>query len=124
MLPLGYLYLHCSKVVLLITTDYLFIYLLVKLRGGVDQSFEADWEFLNTLWTDGMCAKLQVVRIIDIAWLPNEISFMKLMLSKARLLRTLYVDGHPDYFDDSLTDLLKCKRASAQARVLFEGKET
>ena len=70
----------------------------MKLRGGIDQSFEADWEFLNALWTDGMCAKLQVVR-------------------------TLYVDGHPDYFDDSLTDLLKCKRASAQARVLFEGKK-
>ena len=96
----------------------------MKLRGGIDQSFEADWEFLNALWMDGMCAKLQVVQMIDIAWLPNEISFMKLMLSKARLLLTLYVDGHPDYFDDSLTDLLKCKRASAQARVLVECKET
>ena len=71
-----------------------------------------------------MCANLQTVEMSSIIWLPNEISFMKLMLSKARLLLTLYVDGHPDYFDDSLTDLLKCKRASAQARVLFEGKET
>ncbi|CAD6332724.1 unnamed protein product [Miscanthus lutarioriparius] len=46
---------------------------------------------------------------------------IELILSKARLLRTLYVDKCPDHFDDPLVDLLKCRRASAQARVLFEG---
>ena len=86
MLPLVYFHLHCSKVILLFTTDFL---LLVKSRDGDGQSFEADRRFLNALWTDGMCANLQVVQIIHIKWLPNKISFMKLILSKARLLRTL-----------------------------------
>jgi hypothetical protein len=95
----------------------------VKICDDDDQSIEANWEFLNALWTDGMCANLQVVQIIHINWLPNEISFMKLILSKARLLRTLYVGKCPDHFDDPLVDLLKCRRASAQALVLFEGKE-
>jgi hypothetical protein len=39
-----------------------------------------------------MCANLQIVQTIGIAWLPNEFSFMKLILSKARLLCMLYVD--------------------------------
>ena len=69
------------------------------------------------------CANLQTLRMIYVNWLPKQISFMKLILSKARLLRTLYVDKCPDHFDDPLVDLLKCRRASAQARVLFEGKE-
>jgi hypothetical protein len=105
---------------LLFTTDFL---LLVKSRDVFGQGFEADWEFLNALWTDGMCASLQIVQMSRVIWLPNEILLMKLILSKARLLRTLYVDTHPDDFDDPIIDLLKCKRASAQARVLFEGKE-
>ena len=95
----------------------------MKIYDDDHQSIDANWEFLNALWTDGMCANLQVVQIIHIKWLPNKISFMKLILSKARLLRTLYVDKCPDHFDDPLVDLLKCRRASAQARVLFEGKE-
>ncbi|PWZ19551.1 F-box/FBD/LRR-repeat protein [Zea mays] len=86
------------------------------------ESFEADWEFLNALWTDGMCANLQIVRMIDIISLPNETSFMKLILSKATLLHTLYVGAHPYDFDDHIIDMLKCKRASAQARVQFEVK--
>lgn len=89
----------------------------------IDQSFEADWEFLNALWTHDMCSDLQTVHMLCINWLPNEISFMKLMLSKATLLRTLYVDRHPADFDDPIIDMLTCKRASAQARVLFGGLE-
>ena len=68
-----------------------------------------------------MCANLQTVEMSSIIWLPNEISFMKLVLSKARRLRTLSVDSHPDDFDDPIIDLLNYKRASAQSRVMFEG---
>jgi hypothetical protein len=95
----------------------------VKFDESVDQSFEGNWEFLNALWSDDMCANLQTVRMIYVNWLPKQISFMKLILSKARLLRTLYVDKCPDVFDEPKIDLLQCKRASAQAHVLFEGKE-
>ncbi|KAJ1264102.1 hypothetical protein BS78_09G236600 [Paspalum vaginatum] len=86
-----------------------------------DQDIEANLEFLNTQWTDGVCANLQVVQMIDINRLPNEISFMKLILSKAKLLRTLYVDVQPYSLDDPLLEILKCRRASAQAHVLFQG---
>ncbi|CAD6262227.1 unnamed protein product [Miscanthus lutarioriparius] len=93
----------------------------IESRDGDGQSFEADWRFLNALWTDGMCANLQTVEMSSIIWLPNEISFMKLVLSKARRLHTLSVDSHPDDFDDPIIDLLNYKRASAQSRVMFEG---
>ena len=53
MLPLGHLYLHCWKVILLFTTDFFF--LLVKFDESVDQSFEGNWEFLNALWSDDVC---------------------------------------------------------------------
>ena len=89
-----------------------------------DQDIEASLEFLNTQWSDGMCANLQVVQMIDINRLPNEISFMKLILSKAKLLRTLYVDGCLYSSNDPLVEILKCRRASDQARVLFKGKRT
>ena len=84
----------------------------------------ADWEFLNAQWTDGMCAKLQIVQIINVAthrWFP--ISFMKLILSKASLLRTLSVNECPGSQDDPLNDLLTCRRASVQAEVLFKVKK-
>ena len=85
----------------------------------------ADWEFLNAQWTDGMCAKLHIVQIINVAthrWFP--ISFMKLILSKASLLRTLSVNECPGSQDDPLNDLLTCRRASVQAEVLFKVKKT
>ncbi|WVZ57378.1 hypothetical protein U9M48_007770 [Paspalum notatum var. saurae] len=81
----------------------------------------ADWDFLNAQWTDDMCANLQIVEIISDPirqWLP--ISFMKLVLSKASLLRTLSVDVCLGSQDDPLNELLTCRRASAQAQVLFE----
>ncbi|KAJ1264095.1 hypothetical protein BS78_09G236300 [Paspalum vaginatum] len=81
----------------------------------------ADFEFLNDQWTDGMCPSLQVVQMIHIDRLPTEISFMKLILSKANLLRTLYVDESPYSSDDPLVEIQNCTRASAQARVLFKG---
>ncbi|WVZ91929.1 hypothetical protein U9M48_038041 [Paspalum notatum var. saurae] len=80
-----------------------------------------DWEFLNAQWTDGMCANLQIVEIISDPirrWLP--ISFMKLILSKASILRTLSVDVCLSSQDDPRNELLTCRRASAQAQVLFK----
>ncbi|XP_066311471.1 F-box/FBD/LRR-repeat protein At1g13570-like [Miscanthus floridulus] len=76
-------------------------------------------EWTNAQWTDGMCANLQVVQINNyIRWLP--LSFMKLILSKASLLHTLSVDVCPVSQDDPQNELLKCRRASAQAQVLFK----
>ncbi|KAJ1273871.1 hypothetical protein BS78_05G018100 [Paspalum vaginatum] len=87
----------------------------------VSPEMVVDWEFLNAQWTDGMCANLQIVEIISdpiCRWLP--ISFMKLVLSKAILLRTLSVDVCLGSQDDPLNELLTCRRASAQAQVLFK----
>ena len=87
----------------------------------------ADWEFLNAQWTDGMCAKLQIVQIINVAthrWFP--ISFMKLILSKAELLHTLSISHDDDCslsHVDPLNELVTCGRASAQAQILFQGKK-
>jgi hypothetical protein len=72
LLLLEYFYLNCLKVILLFRS-----------RSDVDETFEIDWGFLNAQWTNGMCANLQIVQTIGIAWLPNEFSFMKLILSKS-----------------------------------------
>ncbi|CAN6182458.1 unnamed protein product [Urochloa humidicola] len=96
----------------------------ILIYDGEEQKIEADEEFLNAQWTDGMCANLQVVKLARINWLPNELSFMKLILSKARLLRSLAVSHHDECsvsHEDPLNELLKCGRASAQAQVLFQG---
>jgi hypothetical protein len=62
-----------------------------------------------------------------ISWLPNEMSFMKLILSKARLLHTLSI-SHEDNCSvshvDPLHELVTYKSASAQAQVLFQGKKS
>ena len=94
----------------------------MKIYDDDHQSIDANWEFLNALWTDGMCANLQVVQI-DSYFRSFPLSFMKLILSKASLLRTLSVDVCPVSQDDPLNELLKCRRASAQAQVLFKVKK-
>jgi hypothetical protein len=82
----------------------------------------ANQKFLNAQWTNGMCANLQVVEITSArGWFP--LSFTKLILSKASLLRTLSVDKCPDSQDDPLNELLNCRRASPQAQVQFKVKK-
>ncbi|CAL5088113.1 unnamed protein product [Urochloa decumbens] len=91
---------------------------------GKDQKTEVNGEFLNALWTDGMCANLQVLEMTGISWLPNEMSFMKLILSKARLLHTLSISHDDDCsvsHVDPLHELVTYRRASAEAQVLFQG---
>jgi hypothetical protein len=80
--------------------------------------FEANGEFPNELWSDGMCANLQVVHMIGISWRPNELSFIELILSKAMLLHTLSISHGENIvmsIEDALNELLRYRRASAEA---------
>ena len=92
-----------------------------------EQEFEANGEFLNALWTDGMCANLQFAQITGIHWLSNELSFIELILSKARLLRILSV-SHGERCsvsnEDAVNKLLNYTRASSHANVIYEGKSS
>ncbi|XP_047051553.1 F-box/FBD/LRR-repeat protein At1g13570-like [Lolium rigidum] len=92
---------------------------------GADQKYEANGEFQNAQWTDGMCANLQFVQITGIHWLSNELTFIELILSNARLLRTLSV-SHGEKCSmsngDAVNKLLKYTRASSRAEVIYEGK--
>jgi hypothetical protein len=93
--------------------------MLVKVRWS---DTVVNHELLSAQWTDGMCANLQVVQIISYkGWLP--LSFIKCILSKASLLRTLSVDACPVSQYDRLNELLNVRRASPQAQVLFKVKE-
>ena len=97
----------------------------MKSCDGEELEFEANREFLNALWTDGMCSNLQVVQMSDINWCPNEMSFIELILSKARLLRTLSISLSEEIVmsnEDALNELLRYRRASADAQVLFKGR--
>jgi hypothetical protein len=99
----------------------------LKIFHQEQQKFEANGEFLNALWTDGMCANLQVVKMSGISWRPNEMSCIELILSKARLLHTLWTSQGDKLVmsnEDALYELLRYKRASPEAQVLFKGRET
>ena len=110
------------KVILVLPTDSLYYFCWRRFKIGSHNGLQISEEWTNAQWTDGMCANLQVVQINNyIRWLP--LSFMKLILSKASLLRTLSVDVCPVSQDDPLNELLKCRRASAQAQVLFKVKK-
>ncbi|KAG2643715.1 F-box/FBD/LRR-repeat protein At1g13570-like [Panicum virgatum] len=96
----------------------------IRIYDGKEQKIEANGELLNAQWTDGMCANLQILEMTGINWLPNEMSFMKLILSKAKLLHTLSISHDDDCslsHVDSLNELVTCGRASAQAQILFHG---
>ena len=127
MFPYIFSYLHCLKVILLLPVNCLFFLVHVKIFNDGEQEFEANGEFMNALWTIGMCANLQVVQMIGINWRPNEMSFIELILSKARLLHTFFISHSEDIVmsnEDALNELLRYRRASAEAQVLFEGRET
>jgi hypothetical protein len=97
----------------------------MKIDDGADQKYEASREFQNAQWTDGMCANLQFVQITGIHLLSNELTFIELVLSNARLLRTLCV-SHGEKCSMSneaaVNKLLKYTRASSRAEVIYEGK--
>ncbi|RCV11870.1 hypothetical protein SETIT_2G221400v2 [Setaria italica] len=96
----------------------------IRIYYGKEQKVEANGEFLNAQWADGMCANLQILKMTGINWLPNEMSFMKLILSKARLLHTLSISHDDDCsvsHVDPLHELVTYKSTSAQAQVLFQG---
>ena len=119
-------FLPTLMVALLLSTNYPFLHPIVKIYNGEVQEIELNGEFLNAHWADGMCANLEILEMTGINWLPNEMSFMKLILSKARLLRTLCISHHDDCsvsHVDPLHELVACGKVSAQAQVLFKGKK-
>uniref|UniRef100_A0ACD5XSD3 Uncharacterized protein n=1 Tax=Avena sativa TaxID=4498 RepID=A0ACD5XSD3_AVESA len=90
-----------------------------------EQKFEANGEFQSAQCTVGTCANLQFVMMAGIHWLSNEMSFMELILSKARLLRTLSIRHGEECSmsnEGALRKLLNYKKASSHAKVLFKGK--
>jgi hypothetical protein len=99
-----------------------FVFLLILMKVVRWSNMVVNHEFLNAQWTDGMCANLQVVQITSYkGWLP--LSFIKCLLSKASLLRTLSLDACSVSQYDRLNELLNFRRASPQVQVLFKVKE-
>jgi hypothetical protein len=65
--------------------------------------------------------------MIGINWRPNELSFIELILSKAKLLHTLSISHGKEMVmsnEEALNELLRFRRASAEAQVLFKGRKT
>ncbi|CAL5081674.1 unnamed protein product [Urochloa decumbens] len=65
----------------------------IEIEGNQNQQqeIEANAEFQNTEWTNGLSANLQVVKMDGIGCLSNEMCFIELVLSKARVLRTMFL---------------------------------
>jgi len=88
-----------------------------------EQETEANAEFQNTQWTDGMCASLHVVKINDISCFLNEMCFIELVLSKATALRKMSIslgDECSMSEENALSKLYTYRRASPSAQVFFK----
>lgn len=112
-------------------TNLFFSYsaLMLQIIVGTDskQIVEANGDFQNKQWTESMFANLQEVQMNDIGCFPNEMSFIELVLSKARLLHKLSIRLDVKCLmskEDALEQLSKYSRASPNAQVSLEGKET
>ncbi|XBH92100.1 hypothetical protein VPH35_083308 [Triticum aestivum] len=95
--------------------------------NSAEQKFEAHEEFQSSQWTGGMCANLQFVQMTGIHWLPNEMTFIELILSKARLFRTLFITHGENCSmsnEDAMNKILSYRRASTCAEILFKGKHS
>ncbi|KAK1631177.1 hypothetical protein QYE76_005492 [Lolium multiflorum] len=93
-------------------------------RRDVD-GIEANAVYQDTQLTDAFCANLQVVKIYDIGWLSNEMCFIELVLSKAKVLRTMHLRLgclSSKFNEDALCELMTYRRASPHAQVFFNGE--
>ncbi|CAN6217832.1 unnamed protein product [Urochloa humidicola] len=89
------------------------------------QEIEANAEFQNTEWTNGLCASLQVVKMKGIGCLSNEMCFIELVLSKATVLRTMSItlSGRSSKsIENALSEINTYRRASPHAQVFFKGR--
>ncbi|CAM0951559.1 unnamed protein product [Alopecurus aequalis] len=97
----------------------------ILIFDGEEQKFESNEEFQSAQCTDGTCANLQFLKMTGIHWHSNEMSFIELILSKARLLRTLSISHGEECSmsnEDAVKKLLNYKKASTNAEILFKGK--
>ena len=88
----------------------IFIFFL-KIEGGGED--EIDGEFLKTQWTDALCANLWAVKMKYIRRLPNEMYFIELVLSKAIVLRSMYLSvgcKSSKSNEDALSELMTYRR--------------
>ncbi|KAG2635308.1 hypothetical protein PVAP13_2NG346000 [Panicum virgatum] len=95
----------------------------IAIINNQEQETEANAEFQNTQWTDGMCASLQVVKINDISCLSNEMCFIELVLSKAAALRkmTISLGDECSMSEENVqSKLYTYRRASPSAQVFFK----
>jgi hypothetical protein len=104
--------------------------LFFKIFGDDDldamDEIEANAVYQDAQLTDAFCAKLQVVKIDSIGWLPSEMCFIKLVLSKAVGLLTMHLRPYgliSRSNGDALCELMTYRRASPHAQVFFDGKE-
>ncbi|KAF8654465.1 hypothetical protein HU200_061653 [Digitaria exilis] len=89
--------------------------------------FNADYNFLNAQWVDGMFAKLHVVRMKNILCFPNEMHFVEFILSKAMVLQVLSVRLGPDSLcgiEEAAVTIKEYTKASPDAQVIFLGSES
>ncbi|KAK1631162.1 hypothetical protein QYE76_005477 [Lolium multiflorum] len=97
----------------------------IPIMVGSDQKqiVEANGDFQNKQWSESMFANLQEVQIKDIGFYSNEMSFIELVLSKARLLRRLSIRLDVECLipkEEVLDVLLKYSKASPNVEVGLE----
>ncbi|CAN6174491.1 unnamed protein product [Urochloa humidicola] len=101
----------------------------IEIAGSQNQQqeIEANAEFQNTEWTNGLCANLQVVNMKGISCLSNEMCFIELVLSKATVLRTMSItlSGRSSKsIENALSEINTYRRASPHAQVFFKGSDS
>nr|CAB3502666.1 unnamed protein product [Digitaria exilis] len=94
----------------------------IQILQGNQQSEEVGVDLLNAQWTDGLLARLKSVSLDMATCESNEMHFIEFVLSKARRLQKFHICAFEcsRSNEELLVEILKYRRASAQAQVFFE----
>ncbi|KAL6859112.1 hypothetical protein ACP4OV_018114 [Aristida adscensionis] len=96
--------------------------LVIELIEELPQDDELDSEFLNAQWSDDLFSSLTHVTVKYVRCKLSEMYFIEFVLSKATRLQEfhVYLDRFcPKSNEDAVTELVKYRRASSQAKLFF-----
>nr|BBB89280.1 hypothetical protein [Hordeum vulgare subsp. vulgare] len=89
--------------------------------GAVDLDDNIDQDVLDAKISDDLFANLKHISLEDMNCLPNDMWFMKVLLSKAGLLQsfvvTLDYGGETESYEEACAELEAFERASPQAQL-------
>ncbi|KAL6859110.1 hypothetical protein ACP4OV_018112 [Aristida adscensionis] len=98
----------------------------IKIWYANFQEEEVGVDLLNAQWDDGLLGNLKKVTMDLATCQPNEMHFIKFVLSKVRRLQEFHIIVYEDCSrsnEELIVEILKYRRVSSQAKVFFSRME-